>query len=111
MITVKAVRKIAREKGIGITTISVTRRDGNMYLEMTDLPRDMIERNLRNDGRGNTVEVDRAIRKYNRQARKLSAALRKNGIMLWGRCWGSGAWGYTTRKPTYMDELATNNID
>jgi len=109
--TVKTVKKMATEKGISITLIAITRWSGNLYFDMSDLPQDMIERNLRNKGRGNTVEIDRVIRKYNKQVRKLAAALRVNGIFLWGHCGGSGVWGYTTRKPTYSDELAMNNID
>lgn len=109
--TITTVKKIAREKGISITMVSLFRRDGNIEIEMADLPRDMVERNLRSDGHGNTVEVDRAIRKYNRQARKLTAALRRNGMLLWGRCWGSGEWAYTTRKPTASDVLIWYNID
>jgi len=105
------VRKIAKEKGISITMVSVIDRYGILELEMADLPQDMIDRNLSNTGRGNTAEADRAIRKYNRQVRKIVAALQIAGFFMWGRCFNYGPWRYMSEKPTASDELVLNNID
>jgi len=114
-LTAATVKRIAREKGISITMVSVCTRYGILDMGMKDLPLDMIERNIQNNwdnpGRGNTAEVNRAIRKYNRQARKIVAALRNAGFFMWGRCFGNGEWSYTFQKPTYSDELVLNNID
>jgi len=112
-LTAATVKRIAREKGISITMVSVYSRHGILDISMKDLPPDMIDRNLRNaiPGQGNTAEVNRAIRKYNRQARKIAAALRIEGYFLWGRCFGNGAWSYTSQEPTAHDELVLNNID
>jgi hypothetical protein len=98
MITVKAVRKIAREKGISISMISVFREEGNLYLEMAELPQEVIKRNLESGDNWNNTEVCRLIRKYNSQARKIVAALRNIGLEISGRLRGSGEWGYTTRR-------------
>ena len=103
--------KMAQRRGMSITLVSMHKEAGNLYFEMANLPPDVQKRNLESDCRRNTVEVDRIVRKYNRQARKLVAALRGLGVMIYGRCTGSGEWDYTTRMPTASDELVWNNID
>ena len=111
MITPSKVRKIAQQKGISITLVSIFKSRGDLYLEMADLPPDVQKRNLESGLRRNTVEADRIIRKYNRQAKKIAAALRELGVKIGGRPYGSGEWGYTTREWTNSDELVWNNID
>jgi hypothetical protein len=54
-ITAATVKRIAREKGISITMVSMSSRYGFLDVEMADLPLDMIDRNTRNPGQGNTV--------------------------------------------------------
>jgi len=112
-LTAATVKKIAREKGISITMVSVCGRYGILDIGMKDMPLDIINRNLENAeaGRGNTAEVKRFIRKYNSQARKIVAALRDAGFFMWGRCFGNGEWSYTFQRPTTSDELVLNNID
>ena len=115
--TVAKVRKIAKEKGISITMVSVSKSYGGLCLEMVELPTEVIKRNLeseghQNYGNGNTIEVTRLIRKYNRQAKKIVAALIASGVEpIRGRVYGSGEVAYTTRRWTASDELAWNNID
>jgi hypothetical protein len=111
-ITQAAVKRIAEEKGISITLLLFQTLNGNLYLEMADFPPDVIKRNLESGMyRRNTVEVERLIRKYNRQIRRITAALRANGVRLLGRQRGDGAWEYTTRAQNYTDFLVANNID
>jgi len=109
--TVATVKNIAKNKGISISMVSVKRRYGEIDLDMIDLPPDMIDRNIRNKGRGNTVEVDRAIRKYNRQILKITAALTAAGYAMYGRKYGNGTWSFTSHEPTASDILVWNNID
>ena len=104
--------KLAKEAGISITLIDAKRYRGETCISMVDLPVNLAVRNLASGERyRNIPEVDRLIRKYNRQARKLIAVLKKQGISLWGIKYGSGEWSYTTRKPNYSDWLVANNLD
>ena len=111
MITAAKARKLAQEKGISITMVSIFREYGDLYLEMTELPHDVVKRNLESGERRNNLEVTRLVRKYNRQARKIVSALRAYGLEIRGMIRGSGEWDYTTRRWTVSDELAWNNID
>jgi hypothetical protein len=106
------ILKIAETAGISTSMVSITNRQGIIDIEIADFPPEVVKRNLESGERfKNTPEVDRLIRKYNRQSKKLIAALRQQGVSFWGRLRGSGSWDYTSRKPTYMDHLVRNNID
>ncbi|GMO52025.1 MAG: hypothetical protein Pg6C_17250 [Treponemataceae bacterium] len=106
------VIKLAKEAGISITLITAKRHGGETCINMVDIPADLSARNLASGERyRNIPEVDRLIREYNRQARKLIAVLKKQGVFFQGIKYGSGEWAYTTRKPNYSDWLAANNID
>jgi len=107
----REVLKLAKQRGISLTLVSIQKEAGELYFRMADLPPDVQKRNLESGCRRNTVEVDRIVRKYNRQTRKIVAALRGLGVMVFGRLTGSGEWDYTTRRPTATDELIWNNVD
>jgi len=115
-LTAATIKRIAKEKGISITMVSAKTRYGILDIEMAELPADVIERNFENAySRGNagcnTFEVQRAIKKYNRQARKLVAALKIAGFLMWGRRFGNGEWTYASQEPSYSERLAMDNID
>jgi hypothetical protein len=106
------IGKLAKEAGISITLIDAKRHGGETYISMVDIPAELSARNLTSCERyRNIPEVDRLIREYNRQARKLLAVLKKQGVSFQGTKYGSGEWAYTTRKTNYSDWLVTNNID
>jgi hypothetical protein len=115
--TKTTIHKIANKAGISINLIKVWSNAGTINLEMADLTPDVAKRNMdhaRETGyRGNTLEVTRSIRKYNRQLKKLMAAIKAQGLKadFWGRLGGDGAWNYTNQRRTYADELVWNNID
>jgi hypothetical protein len=115
--TKTTIQKIAYKAGISINLVKVRSRAGAINLEMADLAPNVARRNLdyvRETGyRRNTLEVTRIIRKYNRQLKKLMAAIKAQGFIVdfWGRLGGDGAWNYTNRRRTYEDELVWNNID
>jgi len=115
-LTAATAKKIAREKGISISMVSAKTNYGVLDLEMIELPADVIERNLENpDSRGNgginTVEVARLLKKYNRQVKKIVAALRIAGFFMWGRRFGNGEWVYAGQEPSCSERLAMANID
>jgi hypothetical protein len=111
-LTKTMIAKLAKEAGISITLVKAGQSKGETSINMADLPPDAAARNLASGNRyRNTTEVERLVRKYNRQARKLTAVLRRHGFFLGGRKYGSGEWSYTTRKPNYSDWLVANNID
>jgi hypothetical protein len=61
----------------------------------------------------NTLEVQRIIRKYNRQVKNLIAVFKSRGLLkgFWGRQLGDGRWEYTDRWYSPTDELIANNMD
>ena len=109
--TAAFARRIATEKGISTTMVSIAKRRGDLYINMIELPPEVIKRNLESGERRNNTETDRLIRKYNRQSKKIAAALRAAGVEIGGTLRGSGVWDYSTRRWTASGELARNNID
>jgi hypothetical protein len=115
--TKATIQGIARKAGISITLIAAWSRSGSIHLEMAELPPEVAKKNMEyareNGYRENTLEVTRIIRKYNRQIKKLIAAIKAQGLIrgFWGRQNGDGTWDYTNREWTATDELVWNNID
>jgi DNA-binding transcriptional MerR regulator len=116
-ITKATVKKMAKEAGVSITMVSVWNRSGSLEIERIDLPQDLAQKNMENQNitgnrYWNIPEVDRLVRKYNRQVKKLIAVLRKNGLYFRGRfLYGRQEWTFTNREWTPTDELIWNNID
>ena len=108
--TKKQIEKTAQEHGISITLVEIKKADGTFRFEMKDLPRDLRKANIAHyyETGEQLVEVERMIRKYNRQAKKLLKVL---GLKHWGFRTGYGAWEYQLGAMSYSTKLAFMNID
>ena len=108
--TKATITKTAKEKNISLDLIKITRRNGTYDFDMVDLPADMVKANLEySDGTDhNLPEVDKMIRKYNREVKRLLKAL---GVEHWGYQGGDGAWHYELGEESYSSKLAFANID
>jgi hypothetical protein len=115
--TERTIKKIAREAGISISLVSAGQFREETSIRMIELPPDVMQRLLdyckTNGYRENTLEVQRLIRKYNRQVKKLIAVFKAKGLLkgFWGRRLGDGRWEYTDRWYSPTDELVANNMD
>jgi hypothetical protein len=115
--TERTIKKIAREAGISISLVNAGQYRGETSIRMIELPSDVMERLLEyckvHGYRKNTLEVERIIRKYNQQVKKLMAVFKTRGLLkgFWGRQLGDGRWEYTDRRYSYTDELVANNMD
>lgn len=104
------VQKIAKANSLDISLVSIRKCNGTLRFEMADLPADLIKRNLENFWATNEQlpEVEKAIKKYNRQVKKLLKVL---GLKHWGIRTGTGAWDYELGEMSYSTRLALDNID
>lgn len=104
--------KLAKENHVNLERMEIKQRRGIVSIEMKELPAELIKRNLENDEYGNIPEVDRLIRRYNRQAHRLTRlAVNTFGVNLYGRQNGSGEWKYEFRNKTVTEYLMSENID
>lgn len=110
--TKKQVLKIAAENNVNTDRMNIYKKGGLIHIEMAEIPDELIKKNLDptfNPSRyKNIPEIDRFIRKYNRQANRLVKIL---GIGFCGFKAGSGEWYYREGGFTQSEELAFANID
>lgn len=111
--TKSQIQKIAKANGLDISLVSIRKNSHTIQFDMTDLPDDLVKRNLENfwERTGNIPEVERIIKKYNRQVKKLVKALEAEGETVWGMLCGDGTWHYELGAMSYSTELALANID
>lgn len=104
------VQKIAKANGLDISLISIRKSSGTLRFEMADLPTDLTRRNVAHyyETREQLPEVEKLIKKYNQQAKKLLKLL---NVKYWGLKTGTGAWDYELGEKSYSTELALANID
>ena len=108
--TKKQIEKVAQQNGIDISLISIFKRSGTTHIEMADLPAELVKRNIayHNETNNQLPEVEKMIRKYNREAKKLVKVL---GVKWWAFKTGYGAWDYRIGEMSEGTKLAFNNID
>lgn len=108
--TKKQIEKAAQAHGISITLVEIKKASGTFRFEMKALPAELAKKNIAHYYECNEqlVEVERLIRKYNRQVRKLLKVL---GVKYWGFRTGYGEWQYQTGAMDYSTKLAFMNID
>ena len=110
--TKSQIQKIARANGLDISLISVRKCSGTIQFDMADLPADLVKRNIESaEGTRNIPEVERIIKKYNRQIANLIEALKAEGEGVWGMLYGNGAWHYELGAMSYRTRLALDNMD
>ena len=104
------IQKIAKANGLDISLISIRKCSGTIRLEMADLPADLAKRNIEYyyENCEQLPEVEKTIKKYNQQAKKLLAVM---GLKHWGLKTGTGAWDYELGEMSYSTRLALYNID
>lgn len=108
--TKKQIEKTAQEHGISITLVEIKKASGTIRFEKKDLPADLAKKNVAHyyETGEQLVEVERMIRKYNRQVKKLLKVL---GVEYWGFRTGYGAWVYQLGAMSNSTKLAFANID
>ena len=108
--TKTTITKVAKENGIALDLIKIYRTDGTYGFEMANLPSDMVKANIEYyDRNGEQLpEVEKMVRKYNREVKKLLKAL---GEKYWGFRCGDGTWQYELGEQSYSTKLAFANID
>lgn len=108
--TKKQIEATAKRAGIDLSLISIRRSCGTYRIEMADLPKELANRNIASyEQSGQQLpEVEKLIRKYNRDAKKLLKALH---TAHWGVMAGYGAWAYTLGEMDESTRLALNNMD
>lgn len=104
------VQKIAKANSLDISLVSIRKCSGTLRFEMADLPADLTKRNIEYFYETNEQlpEVEKIIKKYNRQVKKLLKVL---GVKHWGLRTGTGAWDYELGEMSYSTRLALYNID
>lgn len=108
--TKTTITKIAKENNIDLALIKISRCSGTYRFEMADLPNDLTKKNLDYYYETNEQlpEVEKMIKKYNREVKKLLKAL---AVKYWGFRTGTGAWDYELGAQSYSTKLAFANID
>ena len=110
--TVKEVKTFCKEHGINADRMKIYKHGGLIHIEMADLPQDLVKKNLEEyyaTGHDRNIpEIDRLIRRYNRQAARLVKLL---PVGFCGIRTGSGEWEYREGGFTYTEELIFNNMD
>ena len=111
--TKSQIQKIAKANGLDISLVSIRKNSHTIQFDMTDLPADLVKRNLENfcESTQNIPEVERIIKKYNRQVKKLVKVLKAEGETGWGMLYGDGTWHYELGAMSYSTKLALANID
>lgn len=110
--TVREVKAFCNEHQINADRMKIYKHGGLIHIEMADIPKELIEKNLKEyeetGSRRNIPEIDRLIRRYNRQAKRLVKLL---PIGFCGFRCGTGEWDYREGSFTASEELAFNNMD
>lgn len=108
--TKATIKKIAKEAGIDLSLIEIKKSGGVYRIEDCDLPADLAKANIEyHSEHGEQLpEVEKRIRKYNREAKKLVKAI---GGKSWGFQTGYGAFHYELGEMDYSTKLAFANID
>lgn len=108
--TKQQIVKIAQQNSIDLSLIAIFKRSGTMHIEMADIPADLAKKNIAyyDETNNQLPEVEKMIRKYNREAKKLLKAL---GVKWWAFKTGYGAWDYRLGEMSESTKLAFNNID
>lgn len=110
--TVREVKIFCREHGINADRMKIYKRGGLIHITMADMPKDLIKKNLEEyyaTGRARNIpEIDRLIRRYNRQAMRLVKLL---PLRFCGFRCGSGEWEYREGDFTWTEKLAFDNMD
>lgn len=108
--TKSQVQKIAKANNLDISLVSIRKCNGTLRFEMADLPADLVKRNIEYYYANNEQlpEVEKLIKKYNRQVEKLLKAL---NVKHWGLKTGTGAWDYELGEMSHSTRLALDNID
>lgn len=110
--TVREVKAFCMEHGINQDRMKIYKHGGLIHIEMADIPEDLIKKNLaeyEQTGRARNIpEIDRLIRRYNRQAARLVKLLPAGFCGF--RC-ETGEWQYREGGFTAGEELAFLNID
>lgn len=108
--TKKQIEKIAQQNGIDLSLIYIFKRCGTMHIEMADLPADLAKKNIAyyDETNNQLPEVEKMIKKYNREAKKLLKAL---NVKWWAFKTGYGAWDHRLGEMSESTKLAFNNID
>ena len=110
--TKKEVLKIAAANNVNTDRMNIYKKRGLIHIEMAEIPAELIKKNLdpeyNTNPYGNIPEVDRLIRRYNRQASRLVKVL---GIEYCGWQAGSGEWYYREGGFTHSEKLAFANMD
>lgn len=105
------IQKIAKANGLDISLVSIRKCSGTIQFDMTDLPADLVKRNLEDEGTRNIPEVEKIVKKYNGQVKKLVKALKAEGVESWGMKYGDGTWHYELGAMSYSTRLVLDNID
>ena len=110
--TKREVLKIAAANNVNTDRMNIYKKGGLIHIEMAKIPEELIRKNLDPEYNPNPYEnipeIDRLIRKYNRQAKRLVKVL---GIGYCGWKAGSGEWFYREGGFTQSEELAFANMD
>lgn len=108
--TKKQIEKTAQQNSINLSLITISRSCGTYRFEMTDLPADLAKKNIAyfDETNNQLPEVEKMIRKYNREVKKLLKVL---GVEHWGFKTGYGAWEYQLGAMSESTKMAFNNID
>ena len=108
--TKATIKKAAEKNGIDLSIISIRKSGGTYRFEMEELPADLVKKNLEYYYNTNKElpEVEKMIKKYNREVKKLLKAL---GVKYWGLKTGTGAWDYELGEMSTSTKLALANID
>lgn len=110
--TVREVKNFCKEHGINSDRMKIYKHGGLIHIEMADIPKELIKKNLEEyhatGHNRNIPEIDRLIRRYNRQAHRLVKLL---PIGFCGFRCGTGEWEYREGGFTWSEKLSFNNMD
>lgn len=105
----RQAKAICKAHNINAKRIKFYTHGGKLHLEMAEIPADLIKRNLESGERyRNIPEIDRLIRRYNRQAERF---IKLSGIAFCGYMTGTGEWQYREGDFTGAERLASMNMD
>ena len=108
--TKKQIEKVAQQNGIDLSLVHIFKFCGTMHIEMADLHDDLAKKNIAyyDETHNQLPEVEKMIKKYNREAKKLMKVL---NVKWWAFKTGDGAWDYRLGDMSESTKMAFNNID
>ena len=106
--TKRQIERIAKENNVNMGRISIRKVHGLWNISMAEIPNELIEKNLASENETNIPEIDRLIRRYNRQAMRLVKIF---PMEFHGFRAGDGVWEYEEGPRTQGEILASLNID